>query len=303
MTSISITSNSTNVRSNSTLKHSLGLALTFLHKVWPSAAIRVSERVFLQPQRHAHPAAEREWLDKAQQGTLYTNGLPIAEWDGQAMRTYTWGEATRGTVVVLHGWAGRTTQFYSLIDALVAAGYRVCGIDVPGHGLSDGKRATLMHFSHALQRLVASLGPVEAVIAHSMGGAATSFALSQGMPVKKAVLIASPSDLKHFSLFFARQLKLPETLRHGLQQHMEQRYGHRWEDMTAPHTAAKNPQQALLIHDRDDQEVSLRSSEAIAAAWKNAQLHVSSGLGHRRILRDPAIVRMVVDFVGGASST
>lgn len=246
MTAISISSNSTNVRINSYVKYPLGAALALLHKLWPAAAIRYSERLFLQPQRHAYPAVEQACLEQARHGTLYSNGLPIAEWDGQAMRTYTWGEPLRGTIVVLHGWAGRATQFHHFVDAFVAAGYRVCGIDAAGHGLSDGKLATVMHFSHALQRLVASLGPVEAVIAHSMGGAAASYALSQGLPVKKAVLIASASDLKHFSHFFARQLKLPETLRHDLQQHMEQRYGLRWADVAAPHTAALNPQTALL---------------------------------------------------------
>jgi len=301
MATISITSNSTNVRINPLFAYPLSAALTALHKLWPAAAIRYSERLFLQARRHAHPTIEQEWLDKAQHGTLYTAGLPLAEWDGRAMRTYTWGEPLQGTVVVLHGWAGRATQFHSFVAALVGAGYRVCGIDAPGHGLSEGKLATVMHFAHALERLIASLGPVEAVIAHSMGGAAASYALSQGLPVKKAVLIASAADIKHFSHYFARQLRLPEALRHDLQQYMEQRYGVRWEDMAAPYTATLNPQAALLIHDRDDREVSLRASETIAAAWTGAQLHISSGLSHRRILRDPEIVEKVVAFIASAA--
>jgi hypothetical protein len=36
---------------------------------------------------------------------------------------------------------------------------------------------------------------------------------------------------------------------------------------------------------------------AIAAAWPGARLHVTSGLGHRRLLRDPNVIAEVVEFV------
>jgi hypothetical protein len=36
---------------------------------------------------------------------------------------------------------------------------------------------------------------------------------------------------------------------------------------------------------------------AIAAAWPGAELVTTEGLGHRRILRDPAVVARVTDFL------
>jgi hypothetical protein len=38
---------------------------------------------------------------------------------------------------------------------------------------------------------------------------------------------------------------------------------------------------------------------AIAAAWPDAELYLTSGLGHRRILADPGVVAAVVRFVAG----
>jgi hypothetical protein len=35
----------------------------------------------------------------------------------------------------------------------------------------------------------------------------------------------------------------------------------------------------------------------IAAAWPGARWLMTRGLGHRRILRDPATVQAVVDFI------
>ncbi len=55
----------------------------------------------------------------------------------------------------------------------------------------------------------------------------------------------------------------------------------------------------LVVHDRDDASTDVGDGEAIAAAWPRAELTVTTGLGHRRILRDPGVVAQVVDFVSG----
>ena len=55
---------------------------------------------------------------------------------------------------------------------------------------------------------------------------------------------------------------------------------------------------ALLIgHHRDDREVPFIHGERLAATWQNATLRATSGLGHRRILRDDAVIANVVEFV------
>jgi pimeloyl-ACP methyl ester carboxylesterase len=54
----------------------------------------------------------------------------------------------------------------------------------------------------------------------------------------------------------------------------------------------------LLVHDRQDAETGWSDSEAIARAWPGARLVTTTGLGHRRILRDPAVVAEVTGFVG-----
>jgi pimeloyl-ACP methyl ester carboxylesterase len=54
----------------------------------------------------------------------------------------------------------------------------------------------------------------------------------------------------------------------------------------------------LLVHDRQDAETGRSDSQAIARAWPGARLVTTSGLGHRRILRDPAVVAEVTGFVG-----
>jgi len=55
--------------------------------------------------------------------------------------------------------------------------------------------------------------------------------------------------------------------------------------------------QTLLMHDEHDGIVPVREAHLIAAAWPAARLLLTSGLGHNRILREPAVVRQVIDFL------
>jgi pimeloyl-ACP methyl ester carboxylesterase len=53
----------------------------------------------------------------------------------------------------------------------------------------------------------------------------------------------------------------------------------------------------LLVHDRQDTETAWSDSATIARSWPGARLVSTTGLGHRRILRAPAVVAEVTRFV------
>ena len=53
----------------------------------------------------------------------------------------------------------------------------------------------------------------------------------------------------------------------------------------------------LIVHDRLDREVSFTHAERLAEAWRQARLHATTGLGHRRVLRDESVIAEVVEFV------
>lgn len=253
--------------------------------------------------RHAWPAAELPWRASAEQATLHTAGMPIDDWDGLPMRTYRWGEARRGKVVLMHGWSGRATQLHAFIAPLVAAGYQVVAIDAPGHGASGGRQASVLHFANAVSRLVRNEGGVNAIIAHSLGGASTIYALSaEALPVERVVLISPSADLGAYARYVGRLLRLSAGLLSQLQQRMETRLGLEWDDLNAITRAGTLRQPALIIHDQGDKEVPAATGSAIASAWSGATLRLTQGLGHRRILRDPAVVDSAVQFISGSSS-
>ncbi|MBI2381924.1 MAG: alpha/beta hydrolase [Gammaproteobacteria bacterium] len=290
--------NSTSVRAPvfSRLVPALGRGLSRLS---PGLTARLAAWLGLKPPRHAHPASERPWLASARRSWLSTQGLPIPAWDGKPLALYRWGEPRLGRVLLMHGWGGRATQLAAFIPEFVAAGYEVVAVDAPGHGLSAGKQASLFHFANALERALAETGPVEAVIAHSFGGAATALAATRGARFGKAVLIAPPSDLNDYLDTMCRLLGLSGRVRRDLQARYEAILATPFAELrVSPENLRGLRQPALVIHDEEDGEVPAETGRRVAAAWPGARFITTRGLGHRRILKDAGVVRLAVDFVG-----
>ena len=61
------------------------------------------------------------------------------------------------TVLLMHGWEGRPTQFALLIRGLVDAGYGVIALDAPAHGRSPGREANVVLFARALLEAASEL--------------------------------------------------------------------------------------------------------------------------------------------------
>ncbi|MFC6017036.1 alpha/beta fold hydrolase [Plantactinospora solaniradicis] len=216
-----------------------------------------------------------------------------------------WGAGP--VVYLMHGWGGWRGQFTGFVAPLVAAGHRVIAFDAPSHGDSSpgayGRgRGLLPEFVDALEAVVRVGGPAHSVVGHSLGGAATAIAALDGLAAERLVLISPMADPIAYTADFARALGFGERIRTGFLRRLERRVGRRMPEFDVPARAAGQEQlpPLFVVHDRADKEVRYTDGEAIAAAWPRAELLGSDGLGHRRILRDPAIIDSVVEFVAGA---
>jgi pimeloyl-ACP methyl ester carboxylesterase len=248
---------------------------------------------------------------------------------------WSWGEPDRPAVLLVHGWAGRGSQLGAFAGALAASGLRAVTFDAPGHGESQGRRSSLLAMSDALLAVAESAGAVAGVVAHSAGAAAATWALRRGLaesaartsgaipverasgatrverasgvtPVERAsgatrvVYIAPPAELSSYASTFAAAIGLPAEIAGRIQTRIERRFGLRWDELHGVGVARAQRAPLLVVHDRDDAEVALADGAALAAAWPGARLIATAGLGHRRLLRDPEVVRAVVDYLTGA---
>jgi pimeloyl-ACP methyl ester carboxylesterase len=82
-----------------------------------------------------------------------------------------------------------------------------------------------------------------------------------------------------------------------MRRNLEDRLRIRWEELHVPTLARAMTAAALVVHDREDQDVPFSHGEEIARAWPGAQLMATTGLGHRAILRDPEVIRRTITFL------
>ena len=260
-------------------------------RLTPTLAAPLARKLFCSPRGLRHLAAGVAAVPPHETITLAHRGHQI--------RAYGWRLDTgRPRVLLAHGWAGHGLQFAAMVEPLIEAGYEVVAFDQPAHGASSGDAVTLPEFARTVRYVADTLGPFHAVIGHSLGGAATAFALSRGLVAARAVLIAAPADAELEIQRFARFLRIPESVRAQMQKTIEDEEGIRFGELRAAVVAPQIATPVLLVHDKQDREVSSDCALEYAAGWRGARLMTTRGLGHVRMLRDAGVIAEVIRFIG-----
>jgi len=208
----------------------------------------------------------------------------------------TWGE--QGPLVLgLHGWRGRPTQFRLLAEALLARGLRTIALDAPGHGHTNGKRATPQILGELLIEATHIAGPAHAVVGHSFGGAAIGAAIAMDLATSRVVLVSSPTHVSRMPFAYAREFGLPPRAMPHFARLLDEHAARPIAELdlvsVGPHCVIP----ALLVHDRGDAVIPYSDAEDLVAAWPSLRVMTTEGLGHRDILADAAVVRAIAAFI------
>lgn len=244
-------------------------------------------RIFTTPRLQEPDEAEQ-----AIAGTAATGQVPFRN---GTLATYGWGAGP--TVLLVHGWCGRATQFHALIPALVAAGHHVMAFDAPAHGKSDGSQATVTDFGEAVLAVATQTGPVKAVIGHSMGSPAALYAFARGLQVDRSVHVAGVASLVRAVDRLGMALGLPPGEAPRLRALIEGFIAAPLESMDLERLRPGLRHPGLLMHDPADAEVPYADSEALLQYWPQATLRPLATAGHTRILRDPRAIDGTIDFL------
>ena len=250
-------------------------------------AIRVIDRPRRRPRlRVAAPLREVARTD------VMTGVGPVAAWR--------YGEGP--AVMLIHGSRDDHTLWTPLIERLVGAGRALVAVDLPGHGHSQSDHVGITPSADAILDVERALGPIEAVVAHSLGVLVSIKALGKGLHAGAAVLIAAPLPTRPELArrqFMPIDPDLPASVKLRITELMAER------DRRASVHDRFNPEgeaaglraRALFIHCDDDELWPPAASQALADCWAGSRLEVTHGLGHRAIARDAKVVRRVVGFL------
>ena len=274
-------------------------AVRAVHRVSPRAAGRIAADLWFRLPPRA--SAQRRARHQPPGGEPFT--LP---WAGGSVSGRRFGSPAAPTAYLVHGWGGWWQQLGAFVPPLLEAGFQVVAFDGPSHGDSGpgrfGSRSTsLVELAGSLSAVVEAHGSAEVVVTHSVGGAATLHAHELGLQPGRLVLVAPPVAMAPILRWFAGGLGLGEDALRHLLSRAEDRVG--WPldhfDAVAMTRRRSGHPPLLLVHDRDDVETPARGSRALAEAWPGAELLLTEGLGHRRVLWDPEVVERTVAFATG----
>lgn len=119
-------------------------------------------RLTSEPLTQANTVMEKEKFKE--------NGIHYRRWASN--------DDVRGIVLIVHGLGEHCERYDAIANAFNHAGYGVCSLDLPGHGLSDGRRGHINSFNDytsavlALYEKIKTWYPNQSIylFGHSMGG-------------------------------------------------------------------------------------------------------------------------------------
>jgi pimeloyl-ACP methyl ester carboxylesterase len=269
------------------------LLLTASQRVWPALAVRAACRLFLTP-------LPPKWLHR---GKPWDASWRIEAWpfESASLTLYSQPAAPHGPVALLvHGWGGHAGQMLAMAQALAAQGLRPVIVEMPAHGRSAGSESTLPQFTRALDYVAARLRQeghtVRVLVAHSLGASAAAYVASRGLPLERLVLLAPAASPPEYTHLFAQVFGLSEATRAAMQRRIEAREGLLMPQFVPDAVGPRIRVPTLVVHDRGDSINRFADGQAYAHAVRGAQLLATEGLGHRKLLKDAAVLGRVALF-------
>ncbi|MEW8288738.1 MAG: alpha/beta hydrolase [Candidatus Thiodiazotropha endolucinida] len=263
--------------------------------VSPRLAGVLALRLFMTPPKFPIPRRE---INIRESATLTMHDI-----HGEKIAVRSWGEGPH--VLLCHGWGGRGTQFFALIEALAAAGYRAVAFDAPAHGDSSGKRTNMLKVARAIAAIAEKEKPISAVIGHSFGCGTALLAIDRyRLPSDKVILFSCFTDTHWITERFADAFSISEPVVEAMREEAMRRFAHHfdtpwdWSQLSPVNTIEKVTGNLLLVHDRHDFEVPYSHAEKLMQIAPKAELLTTEKLGHKKILMHRQCIDACLEHIG-----
>ena len=277
-------------RTNYSIKipRALRLKIRLAQSVSSKASYLIAKKLFFTPMEYK--VQEEEFLYKQ---SLHVNRELIND---KKINIFTDGHPPF-KVLLVHGWSGHASQFQSIGEALKQKGISYLSFRAPAHGSDEEKTSDLMEFVDCIKFINSKYGPFDTLIGHSLGAVASINAASVDKNYKKIVSIGAAASIEESIKDFCYFLGFSDEVKSMLIKYIEEKYGVSLEDHGANKLAKGLKSKGLIIHDKTDHSVDVKSAEAIHSNWKNSELMITEDLGHNKILKDADVINKITEFV------
>jgi len=262
-----------------------------LNKAWehfPSPTENVAEKIFFRPKQYNLHSEEEYWQRSAHKFKVI---LPTSKKEIIGMK---WG--TGPSVLFIHGWAGRGTQFCKFIPLLEEKGLSVVTFDAPSHGMSSSRTTNALEILESLTAVASVVGDIHALVGHSFG---CCFALAGANLLKasKVILFAPQFDARADLRSWVVEAGVKGDILDNILKGFEKKYQKRFEDFNPCDVGPKTKAFVLIFHDLGDKACKIENSKKLMKKLNKGLLKITEGLGHNRILRDEKTVKEAVFFL------
>lgn len=218
------------------------------------------------------------------------------------------------TILCIHGWEGKGTNFYKFIQKLIKNGFRVLAPDYPMHGNTGGEETGCHAFGFAVNCILNYINCPVILLVHSLGNGATcmNYYLSDEKTrnqLRGFVGLGVPNTFEEYMTKVSSAMGLDEYSNKIFLNKNSEMLGIDVKYFVLGEAIKNFDFPCLIVHDEKDKEVliewALKTKEYVKEKYQTYKIgdkeyscfYKTTGLGHRRILRDDKVVEVVVDFI------
>lgn len=283
------------------------ILLWFSERLMPSVGANVVMTLFSRPgirPSNRKPSARLKRAVEILDGSERLDMKVRAFGQERRVRVYHWKAADPAArrVLVVHGFDSGMRFLADFAPSLLEAGFDVMGLDLPGHGESEGKTVNYIWATESIQQVQRLFGTAYGIVGHSFGGAMSVLSSTgnppavEAIPVERLVLIAAPNRLPNTLNRFRAQVGFGPRVDKAFRRKLAVLGGRERADYGMDSNLAGSGIPTLVIHDRGDKEVPFTDAEEMSELTE-VTVRAVDGWGHNRILGAPEVISASVDFL------
>ncbi len=266
----------------------IGAQVNVLNIFSGRAAGKKAFEIFCTTRKGKLRPKDLDFLNTCQSKKLLTDG-------GDAIQTYSWNDAGKETVLLMHGWESNAARWKPIIPLLLNEGYRVVAMDGPAHGGSGGKMINVPFYATAINRVVDAYQP-DHLVGHSMGGMSVVYFLHNHGPksVKSVALLGAPAQLPPIIANYKKILGLSDATIRSMDRYLQSQLGYPIAQFRAEFFRGAKMMPMLVVHDQGDKVCRVEDALYVHRHFPESELFLTEGLGHG--LKDQRVYDRVIDF-------